>query len=312
MLERLIIKNFQSLKDVDIELGKFSVIVGESSHGKSAILRAINAIASNELDADNITQGQKYATITAKTENGTVTIERKQGGSSAYQVAQIGSQESSFTKLNRQVPSEVTQILGILPNTKEVTSINFAGQHDSPYLLKDSASNVARVLGDLTKVSTIFEAVKEASRRSKAANTLVNLRKKDLDKILANISDYAKVTVEAKGITALELELSTAQELEAQSSKLASLVTNLEASQKVLESYEDLPDIPELASVLELYTRVNTFINLIKQVAESSKQVKYFDASIDRAESDILLAEGKLHDCLVDAGSCPLCHQTIQ
>jgi len=56
-------KNFQSLQDVEIELGKFTVIVGASSSGKSALIRAIEAIASNSLNSDNIMQGTKHASV---------------------------------------------------------------------------------------------------------------------------------------------------------------------------------------------------------------------------------------------------------
>lgn len=35
--ERLVIKNFFTLKDVDIELGKYNVFIGEQVSGKSNI-----------------------------------------------------------------------------------------------------------------------------------------------------------------------------------------------------------------------------------------------------------------------------------
>ena len=39
--ERLIIKNFLTLKDVDIELGKYNVFIGEQASGKSLILKTL-------------------------------------------------------------------------------------------------------------------------------------------------------------------------------------------------------------------------------------------------------------------------------
>lgn len=307
MLEHLSIRNFQSIRSADMVLGKFTVIVGESSHGKSAIVRAIDAVANNQLDSDFITQGQKYSSVSLKTEEGTVTIERKTGGTSAYKVAQAGSKESSFTKLNRQVPTEVTEVLGLIPSTKEVKSINFAGQHDSPYLLKDSSSNVARVLGELTNVSTIFEAVSRATKKVKSANTLVNLRKKDLDKVLTQISDYVKITEEAALVSELEVMLAEAQSLEVQANLLESLVNDL-----VQHSFDIvIPDIPDIVPIVQAQTDFNEFVALIRQVAQASKDADIQESSITAADSDILHAEGTLHQTLVEAGSCPLCNQRI-
>src|SRR6187402_3232806 len=167
MLQSIRCKNFQSLHDVDLELGKFTVIVGESSSGKSAFIRALKAVSSNQLNSDYITRGTKHSYVAVKTESATVTIERDQGGISVYKVAKTGSQESRYSKLNRQVPAEVTEILGITPSTLDEGSINFAGQFDPPYLLKDTGGSVAKTLGELTNVSTIFAAVKEANRRTK-------------------------------------------------------------------------------------------------------------------------------------------------
>jgi DNA repair exonuclease SbcCD ATPase subunit len=312
LLEHITIKNFQSLKDVDIPLAKFTVIVGESSSGKSAILRAINAVASNALASDNITQGAKYSAVSIKTEHGTATIERKVGGSSAYKVTQVGSKESSFTSVNRQVPSQVTEVLGIAPNTKEVRSINFSGQHDPPYLLKDGASTVARVLGELTNVSTIFEAVKEASRRAKAANTIINVRRKDLDKIVTQISSYAEVAQEAKDITQAEAILAEAQVLDNDIAVLTKLVSRLESAEQLLESFIETSEAPDVAGMLQAQENFNKFVSRLRRLAELSKTIDAGAALVKSATSDILHAEEALHQTLVNAGTCPLCNREFE
>ena len=43
-LETLEISNFQSVEKADIQLGGFTVIVGPSNSGKSALLRALRAV----------------------------------------------------------------------------------------------------------------------------------------------------------------------------------------------------------------------------------------------------------------------------
>jgi len=311
LIESIRIKNFQSLRDVELEFGKLTVIVGASSSGKSALTRAMKAIAMNSLDSDYITRGTKVSAITVKTSETSVTIEREIGGSSVYKVAKSGSEESRFTKLNRQVPSEVTEALGISPGTQEVASINFAGQFDAPYLLKEGSSSVARVLGELTNVSTIFNAVKEASRRAKNASGLVNIRKKDQDKLLLQLGDYANVMQQAKSITQVEALLAQATTTQARMDLLANLIGKAKKASEALEAVRNIPALPDIAELEKAYIKFNKFKNILKRLAQAQRTIVEQDTSIESVRSGILLAENELHDTLTKAGRCPTCNQEI-
>lgn len=311
MIESVRIKNFQSLQDIDLELGKFTVIVGASSSGKSALTRAIKAVASNALDSDYITRGTKSSSVSLRTDNTVVTIEREVGGSSAYKVVKMGSQESSFTKLNRQVPSEITEVLGITPSSKEVESIHFAGQFDTPYLLRDSASNVARILGELTNVSTIFSAVRESSRRAKSASTILNLRRKDEEKLLVEISQYSTVAKQAKAVSRAEELFLECSDVDRQLSDLTTLAENFFAASQQLEAITEIPELPDLQPLLDAQTNLVEFKELVRTLVLTQNKLTESQSSITEAESAILLAEEELHQTLVEAGSCPTCNQKV-
>jgi DNA repair protein SbcC/Rad50 len=311
LIESVKISNFQSLQNVELEFGKFTVIVGPSSTGKSAITRAIKAVTSNALDSDNITRGTKHAAVSLRTGDTTVTIERAQGGSSVYKIAKMGGEESSFAKLNRQVPTEVTEALGILPSTQDVGSINFAGQFDTPYLLKEGASSVANVLGQLTNVSTIFAAVKEASRRAKNASTLVNVRRKDRDKLLNQIVDYANVGAEVKSLAKADDLYAECIKQEARIELLSRLLDRATMASQALGALKEIPDLPDLAPMLEAQNKLNTFKATLREVALARQTFTTQASNIQEAEAAILLAEQELHDTLVAAGKCPTCNQEI-
>jgi DNA repair ATPase RecN len=312
LLNTIRVKNFQSLQDINLELGRFTVIVGPSSSGKSAITRAIKAVASNSLDSDNITQGTKHSAISVTTDLGTVTIERNSGDSSAYKVTKVGSKESSYSKLNRQVPAEITEILGITPSTKDVESINFAGQHDAPYLLKDSSSNVARILGELTNVSTIFAAVKEASRRAKAASTMLNVRKKDLALVVTQISKYSAISVHAATITQAEIALVQATETDRKFTRLQTVLSTAEKASDALEAIKEIPTMPDLGQLVETQAKLTRFLGLIQKLTVSAKNTTDSQASIQAADSAIIQIEAELHEHLEELGYCPLCNQTTR
>jgi DNA repair ATPase RecN len=310
LIESIRTSNFQSLQDVYLEFGKFTVITGASSSGKSALTRALKAVASNELHSDNITRGAKIASVSVKTDKGTVTIERT-GGNSVYKVTEVGREESRFARLNRQVPTEVTEVLGLTPSTKEVESINFAGQFDAPYLLKDGSSTVARVLGELTNVSTIFAAVKEASKRAKNSSTLLNLRKKDLDAVKTQIVAYADVNKQSVAIAQVEEILTECTAIHSQISKLSDLLDRAQMASHALSQVKEIGQVPEVAHLVEAQENLNRFKTLLLQVGTARKTLAEQETSITAAESATLQTETDLHETLVAAGTCPLCNQEI-
>ena len=311
MIHSIKIKNFQSLHDVKLELGKFTVIVGPSSSGKSAITRALKAVTSNALDSDYITRGAKHSSVSVYTDDTTVTIERETGGSSAFKITGLRGEEQNFTKLNRQVPAQITEALGITPSTKEVESIHFAGQFDAPYLLKDGSSNVARILGELTNVSTIFEAVREASRRAKASSSVLNLRKKDQDKLLSQISDYANVGVQAKAVSQAEELLTQCSKIETELAALKALRDQFKTASEAHQAIKEIPELPDLDPLLESHKKLDSFKKLVRELVVTKKLLAESQSSIVDADAAIILAEEELHSALVEVGECPTCNQKV-
>jgi len=305
-------KNFQSLQDVEIELGKFTVIVGASSSGKSALIRAIEAIASNSLNSDNIMQGTKHASVAVTTDNATVTIERSVGGSSVYKITEIGSKESSFTKLNRQVPSQVTEVLGIPPSTKEVKSISFASQHDAPYLLTETSSNAARILGELTNVSTIFAAVSKASKKAKAASTLLNLRKKDQEAVMKQIVEYTDIKAQASTMTEVEDIWEELSDINAWQLNLASSVDRAQQASDALSKVRIIPEPPSMSELVEVQDQLRDFKATLKSAILATKKIQELVNQIDTLDSAVSDIETELHKLLTNAGQCPLCHQEVK
>jgi excinuclease UvrABC ATPase subunit len=297
---------------VELELGKFTVIVGASSSGKSALIRAIRAIADNSLNPDNIMQGTKHASVGIKTDTATVTIERSVGGSSVYKITKIGSEESSHTKLNRQVPSQVTEVLGIPPSTKEVSSISFASQHDAPYLLTETSSNAARILGELTNVSTIFAAVSRATKKAKAASTLLNLRKKDQEAVMKQIVQYQDIKAQATAMAQVEAIWDELSDLNAQRVNLASCIDRAQKASDALSKVRIIPEPPSMAELLEAQKKLQDFKVTLRSAILATKLIDNQVEKISVANVTIVNTEAQLHKLLSDIGQCPLCHQEVK
>src|SRR5256885_17256073 len=86
MIERLCVRGFQSLDSIDIELGRFTVLVGPTNSGKSAIRRAIEALVHNDPATGRLREGSTYFGIQLTLEQGAVVELWKGGKRNSYVV----------------------------------------------------------------------------------------------------------------------------------------------------------------------------------------------------------------------------------
>ncbi len=308
MITSVAVRNWQSLRSVDLVLGRFTVIVGASSSGKSALLRALRAAASNVSGTAAVSRGADAAAVTVRTTAAIVTLEYAKGAW-RYRLVVDGT-EQLYTKLNRSVPEAVTRALRIAPVPTGGASINFAGQFDRPYLLAESGATVARELGELTNVDTVFAAVREANRRR--ANVAATLRSRR--------DDLARLVVDADRFTGLRERLTRCERAEATAERAARLhhqVTRLSAAAQALDIAETVlaatvpPDVPTDTAVVTAQTRLGRYHALLRQLGTAQQAA----ADADRAATSAAVSEQHLHDhlheLLVRAGTCPTCRQAV-
>jgi DNA repair exonuclease SbcCD ATPase subunit len=312
-IQRIVIQNFQSLKKVDVELGRFTVIVGASSSGKSAFMRAVKALASNVRGSSMITVGEKSMSIMAHTDENIVTLQRT-GATGKYVILNKNSgQEEKYTKLAQKVPEDVTAALKIQPVSKDQTSINFSGQHDLPYLLGDnvSAAQVARILGDLTNVSTIFEAVREANKKKAAANSLINTRDSDFQEILSQVEDFAGLKDRISLVQSAETALDEISSLGGTLQLLELTVAAQRQSEALLQGYQELPGIPSLDSLEKSYEQYSQVRKHLSIWLAGQEDLKNLSVMLENAVNIEAEAHKQFHIKLSELGTCPTCGQEL-
>ena len=311
MLERVIIQNFQSLKKLDLELGKFTVIVGPSSSGKSAFLRAMRGLASNIRGSSVITSGEKSLAISLYKEKEIVTLKKTATAGKYLVTDRETGEEKPFTKLAQKVPEGVTEVLNIQPVTTTEASINFAGQFDKPYLLGESASQVAKVLGDLTNVSSIFEAVRLANKKKLAVSALLKTRQSDFNQLKEEAAEFAGLATRRKALAEAESLLEEATELRARQRQLQGVLSSLIVSEGVLASLVEFPEVPSLDELEALQLDYLKFKNSIVAWAKALKAEKEAEAALELAISTEKESHELLHSKLQEVGKCPTCDQII-
>lgn len=291
MIQSLSIRNFQSLHQVDLDLTPYTVIVGKSSSGKSALVRAIKTLTSNRRGLDFLTHGENICTLTATTENGSVTLSRgKSTDDNAYTLGENGHTPQRFTKLGAAVPAEVSQFLGI----DSVNPINYAGQHDKPFMLADTASANASTLGRLTNVDVIFAAAKESNRQKLDTTKKLALRVSDLDVVKDKAKSYAPLKAQNAALAAAEEQLAAAYALQRDVERIGSLwdaYSMATAAEERLRAYAEA-DIPALDSVLDAHARLVKFQSTLESLQSAVGALKAAKADSDTVEQQIEALRG--------------------
>lgn len=303
MLTDIRIRNFQSLREVDLRLGPLTVIVGASSSGKSAALRALRLLASNARGHAYVTRGKTKATVAAATEAGSVVLERGDGHG-VYRVRAGGGAEQQYTKLGGAAPEAVFGVLGLRPAGDG--AVSYAGQFDMPYLLDQTGNQVAQVLGELTNVSTIFAAVREANRRRLGLLGQRRLREVDLAEVTRQFAGFTAVPAQLQACVAVEQQLVVVAGQESRVGALRDAVVELETMEAVL--VRPLPPAPpSLTDTTGIADRRERLRGLLRDWQGAQQRLDQYEVAGERAARVQAEAEAALHEQLVAGGSCPLC-----
>lgn len=288
MIEKIHVRNFQSLHDVELELGPLTVIVGPSSSGKSAFIRAARTLTSNRRGDEFISHGERTASISAVTDRGTVTLTKsKKTTDNAYTVTPTDPAhplypQRVFTKLGGDTPPEVSAFLGIAPKD----AINYAGQFDKPYLLDDSAGEVARTLGGLTNVNVIFEAARESNRRKLADAATLRTRSADLEEIKNRIPGYRSLKGQDAALTEAEQHIKQARSIEKRIARLTMALDTIEAAERAVATLTPMAErtVPSERPILEAAARLTALRDALRTQQAAAADLKQKVAWVDNTQ----------------------------
>ena len=163
MLERLLIQNFQAHDKLIVDFAPgVTCIVGPSDAGKSAIIRALRWLVTNQPGGDAfVRHGTKGCTVKLVVDGHTITRRRSPGGGiNEYQLD--GSEYRAF---GRDVPEPVVSLLNMAP-------VCWQGQHDAPYWFAETAGEVSRQLNAIVNLGVIDDAltsIGSTQRKARAA-----------------------------------------------------------------------------------------------------------------------------------------------
>lgn len=177
------VKNFQSILNGEVDLGKFTVFTGPSSSGKSAFVRAAHAVMRNSFNPSQVTVGHKVSEVSVVVDGKVVTAIRGKS-KSTYKLDDV-----EYTKAGRNVPDSIVEVLAI-PEISDIDT-TFSYQFDKPYLLSEPGSVASKVLGSLTNVSVLHDSLRESNRRNREIGSRLKVKSVDLENVTTRLEEYS-------------------------------------------------------------------------------------------------------------------------
>ena len=160
------IRNFQSIKEADINVDGLTILVGESSQGKSACLRAVNAACNNKFKQNFLRYGADTIKVAISYEENPnqLIVSKTKKESPTYELGDL-----VFQKLNRTIPDEVNEFnnFGIIDYFETKYPLNYFSQFSKPLLLEFSQKRILEILSsskaydDMNVASTNLNKHKE-------------------------------------------------------------------------------------------------------------------------------------------------------
>lgn len=231
------VADFQSLGSVDIEVDGLTVLVGPSNRGKSALVRAIEALLFNRPGDGFVRTGKKRAGVgvTGLPGVGSVTW-MKGGGKTVYEV-----NAEPFLKVGQGTPPALTDAgyrdiwVGDKDRKKgEYLRPQVSGQFEAPFLLTRSGAFVSDVLGAISRHAVLLTAQGRAAGDQRTAKQRHGVRGSDLSTAQQQAEALADVPALVARVQALQDASAARDRLAAKAARVRGLLARRDDLRPVL------------------------------------------------------------------------------
>lgn len=217
------IKNFQSIKDAEFELGPVNVVCGASNIGKSACVRAVKTLLRNSYDNSYMRSGCTNLEVSAEDGTNTAVFSRN-GNKSGYTL-----NGKSYSRIGKSVPKEVEEWFNTSPASVSDTSgakdieldVNIQNQFDTPFLISNPGFDNARIFGQLTDIESCVTAQTVLVKDIKTISAEIDRETKTQDELQAWIE-------ENKSVLELKTKLDKIHELYEKIEHLSAITSKIE------------------------------------------------------------------------------------
>ena len=283
------IKNFQSIKELNIDIVGFTIIRGPNNVGKSAIIRSIESILYNSFNSKMyLRKGEKVCEIKFSDKKGNnVQLEFK----SKKVRYLLGDEWYSGKSLAADKIKEYLEKLGFKYINMKDFYKNFKGslkdqterisvstQYDSLFLIGSKANDSEKIFNFLFGTESITQLINTNKEIISGLNKDSNLIQENINEIQRNIDELQKKV----NIIRLWLQIKLCSEYLGNIEKINSLKEKLSEDNKSLGCLETV--LEDYSSIVNKINEVFNFIKLVKNKDSFSNELKILHEKLNSIE----------------------------
>lgn len=264
-IQKVTIEGFQSHVQSTFNLSPgLTVITGPSDAGKTAIIRALRWFAFNEPTGEaflhtirnpdgTIKEAAEQARVAVTFDDGTIITKTRRKGKTTYTHS---GYPTPWEKA--EVPPEIKETLGLVKQEYGdfETCLNFAFQLDAPFLLSETASVGAKVLGKIAGTEVVDLAISEVNKKTHQTRNEISYEDKQIGEIDVQLTEYLELDNTDKQLTAVEAAFKQLKEGQARRNELIALSNAYEANTDRRIALHDRVDA--LAPVITCWADLST------------------------------------------------------
>jgi DNA repair exonuclease SbcCD ATPase subunit len=291
MIKKLRMKGFQSHADTRIEFDEgVNVIIGQSDSGKTAVLRALDWVLNNRPQGDDFRrEGDDLTLVTAVLTDGLVRRWKRKTVENAYSLGKEGPEYQEFKAFGASVPDEIAK-------TVNMQAVNWQRQLDSPFLLSETAGEVARRLNEIVKLDAIDRGMSRVDSLSRKTQAQIKALQDDVSQTEEQLKSFEYLDQMEKDVGVLVTLESKLHQMMSDSNEISAIFElwqdteqEIEEASRILKAEKDLKQLRSMMEhkevLLEKVNRLQTLGNAIKQHNKQRKALLHIlEASDEVAE----------------------------
>lgn len=307
-LRKAIIKNYLSLKDVEVEFGNLTAITGPTNHGKSSIYRAIKWALYNvpsgdkfirdipvrnengEIELDDLGNpvmkkaGMCYVELVF--DDGTSIIRKRNSGSVNKYILRKEGEELGDIELDGFGMGPVDEVVSFhgmrevdfLDSKGGVKTLNMSDQLSPPFYLSETASTKAVMIGKMAKTEVVDLAIKNNAKDLKAEKAKLKEKKEQLKEVKEEMKSY-------KGLNKMEKEIG---KLKKKKDKIDDLVSSFDKITKANDSIKTLIKKKEsIEETIRTEDAVNKVMDIINEAERAHNLLEKITSINDALKKNV-------------------------